>query len=826
MTTLPRQSELCKPDRPRVACAHCGLDVPPALIEPDDTHQFCCSACRTVFEAINACGLDEYYALRDRLGADGAPAVSGTPSDLEVFDDARFLERHAAQRPDGSCQIDLLLEGVHCAACMWLIERLPRIVDGVLEARLDLGRSVVSVAWDPARAPLSRVARGLLQFGYRPHPLTSSEASRARTRQDREYLVRIGVAGACAGNVMLLAFALYSGHFTGIAEPYHTLFRLLSAGLGVLSIAWPGSVFFRGAVAAIRARAWHLDMPIALALGVGAGVGAINAVRGSGEIYFDSLTMLVFLLLMGRWMQIRQQRQAIDSIELLYALTPSVAHEVAGDDTRDVPADTLEPGTIVEIRAHESAPVDGIVIAGASAVDASILTGESRPVRLDRGDDIAAGSVVLSAPLRVRVTATGRQTRLGRMLATVEELSRRRLPVIGAADRIAGPFVCTVLVLAAVTLALWWSTGIETAADRAIALLIVACPCAVGLATPLASTVAIGRLARRGLLVKGGDVLEALSRRGTMIVDKTGTLTEGKFTVLDWVGDQAVRPLVAAAERGSSHPIAVALAGDQDTPGGAVEAVEQHTGLGLVATVDGTPLVIGSPAFVASRVADVPAWARDAVAAASAEAHTPVVVAAAGAVRAVAVLGDRVRRDAPAAMARLRADGWRLVLASGDQPEVARAVGSMLGVTDARGGMSPEDKRELVESVRASGPVVMLGDGVNDAPALAGADVGIAVHGGAEASMTAADAYVQSPGLTPVLDLLDASRRTVRTIRRALAVAVTYNATASVLAMAGFVGPIAAAIIMPVTSATVVAIAIRARTFRDEPTRRQPARTP
>jgi Cu2+-exporting ATPase len=844
-----------------VACDHCGLTVPRGELEPGAERQFCCGACRAVFGVIHACGLDGYYRLRKATEESLTPARAAAGSRDRVsegslryaeFDDPAFARLHTRQGAAGLSEAELHLEGVHCAACVWLVEKLPMILPGVAQSRLEFRRAIVRLAWDPHATTLSRIGRALESLGYIPHAARGADARESRRREDRRFMIRIAIAGAAAGNVMLLAFALYaaesgsagagSSYSVAMQPLFHHLFRWLSTGIGVLSLAWPGSVFFRGAWAAIRTRTAHLDIPIALGLGAGGLWGAVNTIRGRGEIYFDSLTVLVFLLLVARWVQLRQQRRAADSIELLYSLTPSWARRIdPGGRVHRVPIEALAAGDRVEVLAGDSAPVDGVVLAGASRIDQSLLTGESAPLRVEAGDPVPAGAVNLSAPLTLAVHATGPDTRIGRLMRLVEQCAARRAPIVQLADRLAIAFVVAVTSLAAFTLALWLWLDARHAADHAVAVLIVTCPCALSLATPLALTIAIGRCARRGILIKGGDVLERLSRAGVMYLDKTGTITTGSMTVVRWTGDESVKPLAAALESASSHPIALAI--HQALTDGRPRAVraEQRPGSGIAGTVDGRAVAIGSIAFISGLGASVPAWAHDEVRACAALALTPVCIAAEGVVTAIAGVGDPIRPDAATAIAGLRAHGWDVRILSGDHPGVVAAVGRQLGLDPVacRGGASPEDKLRAVQGrsaplltsdsarampLSARRPVVMVGDGVNDAAALSAADVGIAVHGGAEASLAAADLYLSTPGLEPIVALTGAARRTLGAIRRCIAISLLYNAAAASLAVGGFINPIAAAVIMPASSFTVLAIVYRARTFtRIGPTRGRPA---
>lgn len=817
--TIPSEPE----HQPDVPCAHCGLPVPLGLIDETQDEQFCCNGCRTVYRVIHGCGLDRFYKLRGATDAEVTPAQI-TDRQYGEFDDPVFRDLYIEQSSDETFVTELYLEGVHCAACVWLVEKLPKVLPGVVEARLDMRRSLVRIQWDAQQVSLSRIARMLDSLGYPPHPARDKRARELRRKEDHRFLIRIGVAAVCAGNVMTLAFALYGGVFTGIETQYSNLFRWSSMVFGLIALVWPGNLFFRGAWAALRTRTAHLDLPIALGLMAGGIAGTVNAMLGRGEIYFDSLTVLVFLLLVGRWIQRRQQRWASDSIELLFTLTPTSARRVDGDRTTDVPIEAIGPGDVVEVRAGESVPTDGIVLDGRSSVDQSLLTGESRPIAVATGDTVHAGVVNVAACLRVRVEAIGEHTRVGKLMRLVEECSLSKAPIVQLADRVAGWFVTVVLALAATTLGVWLWFDPSQAVDNAVALLIVTCPCALGLATPLAVTVAVGRAARRGILVKGGEVLELLAERGTILLDKTGTITAGRTTVLSWVGDEQTKPLVAALEAHSAHPIAAALVAALNSeeraavwPTPMVTDVQQMPEGGLIGNVDGRNLAVGSSRFVRSRGVPIPPDILAAEREAVARGLSPVLVTVDNRCVAAVGLGDPIRDDVRGALDEIKTLGWEVHILSGDHPEVVEAVGRELGIPDQRalGNATPENKVDYVGTAIREGRVVMVGDGVNDAAALSAATVGIAVHGGAEASLSAADVYLNKPGVAPIVDLVRAAGRTLRTIRRSLAVSLCYNAIAASLAVCGVIGPLVAAILMPISSFTVLALAYASPTFGD-----------
>lgn len=797
----------------RLCCTHCALDVPRALVEPGAARQFCCTGCRTAYSLLHAHGLDQFYAFRERR----ATPVPQTRRSYEEYDHPAFTALHVQPAADGLSRMELYLEGIHCASCVWLVERVPLLVPGVVRAELDVRRSRAIVEWDAQATPLSAVARTLATLGYAPHPFRGVARDSVRRAEDRRMLTRIGVAGAIAGNVMLFALALYSGEVAWM-DPAHTrFFRWLSMLLTLPALIWPGRVFFTGAIAALRTRTLHMDLPIAIALAAGFVRGAINTVTDQGPVYFDGLAILVFALLVGRFLQQRGQRLAADSAELLYALTPANARLVHGDGSlHEMPTSAVLPGMLLDVRAGETFAADGVLESGDTTVNAALLTGESRPARALQGDAVFAGTLNVSAPVRIRVTESGESSRVARLLQQVETSSSRRAPVVLAANRVAGVFVAVVLSVALITWGVKLWRGSTSALDDVIALLVVTCPCALALATPLAVTVSVGRAARGGVLVKGGDALELLAKPGVLVLDKTGTLTEGHSTLVSWVGEAWAQPLVLSLEAGSSHVIADGFR--RAWPHVAMHPVEgaHHVvGGGLGGRVLGHEVLVGSPAFVRSMAAAGTPLLEQQIAAVDAS-LTPVLVSVDGVIVAAAGIGDRIRDDALRTLTALRARGWRTVMASGDARDVAGAVGRTLGFApqEVHSELLPEGKLALVqELVRRGEGVVMVGDGVNDAAAIAAATVGVGVHGGAEACLANADVFLARPGLAPLLDLIEGAERTVRVIRRNFAFSLGYNAIGASLAIASLLTPLVAAILMPLSSLTVVIASWRSRTF-------------
>ena len=774
---------------PAPGCAHCGLPIPAGR---DDA--FCCAGCEIVYGVIAEHGLDRYYALRETR----APARTTTRSYAELDDPA--FDRVHVKHDDDVARTAFYLEDLRCTACVWLVETAPQCVPGLREVRVDIGRGRADIAWDDTVA-LSTIARHFDRIGHAVHPYRGLDRDKQRRREDRALLVKLGVAGAAVGNLMLLAIALYAGMFGGMNRDDATFFRYASMAVAVPALGFAATPFFRTALGALRAHRLHLDLPLSIGIVAGLVWGTANVLRGVGEIYFDSLAMLVFLLLVARWIVLRHQRRASSAAELLLALTPSRARRADGTE---VPVEAIVAGDRLSVHAGETIPVDGVIASGASSIDAGLLTGESRPVDVGAGHRVHAGTVNLAAPIEIEVVAAGEATRVGKLVATIEAMSARKAPIERFVDRVAGKFVAVVTIAAAITAVFSF--------ENAMALLVVTCPCALALATPLAVTVALGRAARRGILIKGADALERLATPGTMFLDKTGTLTEGKLAVTSWSGDVDAAALAAAAEAGSNHPIARAVCryAEARTP---ARDVREELGGGVAATVGMHRVLVGSPVWIAKRCAlhpSVALW----IGVIADRGETPIAIAVDGTVVAVAGLSDPIRPDAAAAIRRLEAMGWDVQLLSGDDPRVVDRVGAQLGVRARHGGITPEEKLARVTHARALGPVVMVGDGVNDAAAMAAATTSIAVSGAAEIAIETADVYLRAPSIGAIADTARGGRDTLATIKRSLRFSLVYNVLAGLLAITGIIHPLIAALFMPLSSGAVLANSLRSKAFK------------
>ncbi len=818
------------PPAPSTPCAHCGLPIGKTPVGTDP--YYCCRGCETVYRVLVAGGLaDTYY----RLNEISPNVVEACPAPekpdallLAELDTAEFVDGYTKLQAGGTRSTQLYLGGVHCAACVWLVERLPSQLPGVTLARLDLPRALLYVEWDPDRTSLSVIGRWLAGTGYPVQPRVRARSD-AAIQDEKRMLVRVGVCWALAGNVMLIAFALYSGLAAEQNSSLRTAAVWLSMLLTIPAILYGGSIFFRRAWASIRI-AWkqrsirhlHMDTPISIGIIAGFMDSAWSTVTGRGEIWFDSITVLIAALLTARWIQLRSRRIAGDAADQLLALLPTMARGIFPDgERRIVRSNEIDPGVPVEVESGEIIPVDGVLARGSTYVNNAVLTGESNPVFVAEGDSVWAGTTNISEKIELSTRARGNETRIGRLLSWISEQHSTTAPVSRLTMQLSGYFVITVLGLAAVTFAIWAGAGWDLALRHTVALLVITCPCALGMATPLALAIGSGRAARRGIFIKNQAAIELLTRVDTIVLDKTGTLTEGNSSIVDRWGSEEAIPLAAVLEHESHHPVARAIR-REISPSSAVfeqrpDDVEEHAGEGIEGTVDGHLILVGKMSWIRRRGVDITAEAEAREHEFASRGATPVVIVRDARLIGILAVSDRIQQDAAHVVDVFRRSGRAVFLCTGDHEEVAVHVATRTGIgqDSILSRASPDDKLEMVRNLQQDGHwVAMIGDGINDTSALQQADVGIAVEGSATAGQVAADIYITARGIGSVLRLFDGTLRIMTVIRRNLGLSLVYNTAGAAVAMAGWITPLVAAVAMPLSSLTVVVLSIVQKSFQ------------
>jgi Cu2+-exporting ATPase len=728
------------------------------------------------------------------------PEQRGAP-DGPVADPTAFVRRDA----DGLCYLDLMAENIHCADCIRKIEGRLLSLPGVSAARVNLSLRRIAVAWREGEvAPLALV-EAVTQLGYPVAPFDPGLLDERTRAADRELLRCLGVAGFAAGNVMLLSVSVWAGNAADMDPATRDLFHWISALIALPAVAYAGRPFFRSAWAALKSRALNMDVPISLGILLASGMSLVETMHGATHAYFDAAVSLLFFLLCGRYLDRQARAKARSAAEHLLVLTAVAATVIEPDGRRRaVPVRELRPGMRVAAAAGDRIPGDGRVVAGRSELDNSLLTGETMPVAAGPGDKAYAGALNLTAPLEIEVAAAGEDTFLAGIARLMSAAEQGRARYVRLADRIARLYAPVVHLLAGATFLGWLvlsNIGLRGALMTAVAVLIITCPCALALAVPVVQVVATGLLLRRGVLVKSADALEKLASVDTVVFDKTGTLTEGRPLLVDGATIPPARLQLAAALAGASrHPLAQALAAAAGPSVPHASDIREFPGAGLSGRVGGRWVKLGSRRFCG--LADAPAD----------DGRMEIWLTAEGEAPQRFAFADRPRADAAEVVAGLKRQGYRLALLSGDRPAVVARIAEALGIEDWQAGCLPQDKVAVLEALAKSGAkVLMVGDGLNDAPALAAGFVSMSPASAAAVSQTAADLLFQGARLAPVALALGVSRRAARLVKQNFALAVAYNLGAVPIAIAGLATPLIAAAAMSSSSLLVTANALRLR---------------
>ncbi|WP_312381655.1 heavy metal translocating P-type ATPase [Stutzerimonas balearica] len=789
-------------------CYHCGLPVPAGshfhARVLGEVRQLCCPGCQAVAEAIVKGGLESYYQHRSdaAINPEALPKVLG--EELALYDRADVQQPFVRHEGD-LASTSLMIEGISCAACGWLIERHVRNLAGVAEASLNLSNHRLQVRWSDTALPLSELLAELRRIGYAAHPYQADQAAERLASENRRSLRQLGVAGLLWMQVMMATMATWPEFNIDLSAGMDSILRWTALLLTTPIVFYCCTDFFKGALRDLRTRHLTMDVSVSLAIAGAYLAGIWSTITGHGELYFDAVGMFALFLLAGRYLERRaRERTAAATAQLVNLLPASCLRLDAAGQSERVLLSELKLGDRVLVQPGGLIPADGRILSGQSSVDESVLTGEYLPLPRAPGDAVTAGTLNVEGPLTVAVDALGDDTRLSAIVRLLERAQSDKPKLAEIADRVSQWFLVIVLLAAAVVGLVWWYIDPQRAFWIVLALLVATCPCALSLATPTALTTATGTLHKLGLLLTRGHVLEGLNHIDTVVFDKTGTLTEGRLTLT------AVHPLgsedadrclalAAALENRSEHPIARAF-GRAPQPADIVDSVP---GLGLEGRVGGRQLRIGQASFVAALYAgEAPPIPGD-------QGQWLLLADTTGPL-AWFVLDDRLRDDALALLAACRKRGWKTLLLSGDSSPMVGRIAEELGIDEARGGLTPADKLVRLQAMQAAGArVLMLGDGVNDVPVLAAADISIAMGSATDLAKTSADAVLLSNRLQSLVSAFQVARRSRRIIIENLAWASLYNGLILPFAAVGWVTPLWAALGMSASSLLVVLNALR-----------------
>ena len=804
-------------------CFHCGNPLPPGahyrVDLPDTRCNTCCRGCQAVARMIVSSGNAAYYRHRTSLPSTAAaPAADEILQQLRLYDLPEIQQSFVKPGEGDIREAALILEGIVCAACIWLNERHIAQLPGVVAVEINFATHRARVRWDNSRIQLSDILHAVRDIGYAAYPFDADRQEDVFRRERAAAQRRLAIAGLGMMQVMMYAIPAYLADPGSMTWDIQALMRWASLMLTlpvVFYSAWP---FFQGAWRDLKRRSLGMDVPVALGVGAAFAASVWATLAHSGEVYFDSVTMFVFFLLTGRYLEMGARRKSAAALETLAKLIPAVANRYADyparQETQSVPVTQLAAGDTLLVKPGEAIPADGIVLTGSSAADESLLTGEARALPKVAGDRLVGGAINVTGPLVMRVEKVGADTVLSGILRLLDRAQAEKPRIALLADRFAAWFVFVLLLIAAAVALAWYWVEPARAFWITVSVLVVTCPCALGLATPAALTAAAGRLTGMGLLATRGHALETLARVTHVVFDKTGTLTYGRLTLLDTLplGEASAahcRALASALEGVSEHPIAHAL---HDPAAHSLQshAITNLPGCGLEGMLEGRRLRLGRPDFVAQlhgRPLPVHLEFRDNL--------TMVALGDEHGWLGVFLLGDQLRPDAVRAVVRLKKLGVEVSLLSGDGNATVAHVAGQLGIEHYAGRLMPEDKLARMRALQNSGQIVaMVGDGINDAPVLAVAQVSIAMGQGSDVAQASADMVMMNGQLERLADAIVLARRTAGIIRQNLAWAAVYNLAAIPAAALGFVTPWMAGIGMSLSSLLVVLNALRLSRMR------------
>ncbi|WP_188151818.1 heavy metal translocating P-type ATPase [Teredinibacter waterburyi] len=816
-------------------CFHCGLKVTVSTeltLELDGTTKsFCCYGCLAVAEVISAGGLEGYYRYRDSLASRPAEPANTRLSLFQSYDLNEVQQQFVSSDDSGFCTARLQVQGISCAACAWLIEHHLEAVDGVMSVRVNVTTRQVLLKWDPARQLLSHLFMALARIGYDPQPERPDLQNQLRRTEAQQSLLRLGVAGIGMMQVGMVAVALYAGALQGMSDTWLVLLRWVSFLVATPVVFFSASPFFKSAWRAVKAKHLNMDVPVSIAIALAYSVSAWATISRSGDVYFDSVSMFTFFLLLGRYLEMRARHSNIFASENLRQLLPlSVQRldEVSSEESLDdgnvvdinsakrtahcIPLSAVKPGDVIYLAAGEVVPADGELISELAYLDESLLTGESLQQQKQSGDFLAAGTLNCATSIEFRVVAVGDATQLAAVEQLVEQAALQKPRRQAIADRIAGHFVAAVLIIASLTGAAWWWLEPARALWVVLSVLVVTCPCALSLATPTALTAGLSRARRLGLLVANADSLENLNQVQHVAFDKTGTLTCGELRIVGWrlFGTTEASAeqvdywldIIAALESHTRHPIAAAFVGrEQCYSAKQVEVVE---GEGVGGRVNHADYRFGRMAYVLdSKTGEAPtaeglwqllAIKRDAV-------FEPILWVE---------FADEIRSSASAAVTELQAMGKTVSVVSGDRRTVVKVIAGQLGIANIYSEQRPQDKLQWLQQHQQAGDnILMVGDGINDVPVLSGANVSMAMGAATKLAQASADCILLNGNLGVIPAAMTLSQRVRKVIRQNLAWALIYNGVALPLAVTGVLPPYLAAVGMSFSSLIVVVNAMR-----------------
>ncbi|AFL69193.1 heavy metal translocating P-type ATPase [Sulfurospirillum barnesii] len=793
-------------------CDHCHLEYDTSILL-EDVHFnppkfFCCKGCQGIYHLLQEEGLENFY---EKMGETTLVPPKAHLEESVRFDLEGFVSKYVKQTPEGLSEISLIIEGIHCSACVWLNEKVISKQEGVVEVSINYSNHKAKIVWDSSLTKLSKIIEAIRSIGYNAYPYDPKGGEERANALRREYYSKLLVGVFATMNVMWIAIAQYAGYFTGMQENVKNILNFAGFVLATPTLFYTGSVYFKGAYYGLKNRYITMDFLVATGATLAYSFSIYAMFSKSAEVYFDSVTMIVTFVFAGKYLEVLSKKKAVDTLDAYGGVLPTEVLVIQGNEKALVRVESVGVGDVIEVKAGDKIVIDGLITQGEGSFDLSHLSGESEPVLLKKGDKLLSGALCLDSVIRYEASSTFSSSMLTRLVALLEDALSKKPHIEKFANQLSGYFSRTILFLALCTWTFWYfqSGSFETALIVAISVIVIACPCALSLATPVATLVGLGLAAKRGILFKEAGFLESMAKCDTLILDKTGTITKGKPDVVEMKTLKIVDfSLIYALANASNHPISQGVVRfikerEELLHVKALEQIKSFEAKGLSAVYEGHVLLGGNAKMMQEAGIEI-------VLEEQFDALSHYFFAIDGELVAIFGLKDSLKEGAKESIDALRALGLEIIMLSGDHQRVSETIAKEVGITTFKAGLLPDEKASYIETLRQqTKKVVMAGDGINDTLALSQSEIAIAMGSGADVAVEVSDIILTNDSMKSLHDAFVISRMSLKVIKENLAFSLLYNVVTIPLAMSGHVIPLIAALSMSLSSLVVVGNSMR-----------------
>ena len=788
----------------KVVCDHCKLEFDEKVMIEDEAFgekkYFCCKGCQGIYHLLRSEGLDDFY---EKVGNAKLEPPKDINDDLHKFDLEGFKKKYITEKA-GLYEINLIIEGIHCSACVWLNEKVLHQTEGIIEANINYTNNKAKIVWDPDTIKLSQIIQKIRSIGYNGYPYDPKIQEEKANKARRDYYSRLLVAIFATMNIMWIAIAQYTGYFTGMRSDMKNVLNIAEFVLATPTLFYTGWIYFKGAYFGLKNRFINMDVLVATGATLAYIYSIYAMVTGNGEVYFDSVTMIVTFVFVGKYLEVLSKKSAVDSIDSILGSIPTEVLVVFKNEKVLVPIEEIKEGDIIELKPGDKVVIDGIIISGEGNFDLSSLTGESVPVYKKEGDEVISGSVVLDSVIRYKAIKEYAASMLCTIATLLDESIVKKPQIEKLADKISGYFSLTILSLSLVTFLFWYlylDSGFEKALIVAISVIVIACPCALGLATPMATLIGIGVASKKGILFKEASFLESMAKSDTLVLDKTGTITEGKPKVIKFDKvEEFDTDILYSLVKSSKHPISQAIAkyleqNNKKIKELELEDIKNIEARGVSAKLDNKKVFGGNVRLIKDMGIEFKTEYK----------NTLFIFAIDNKIKALIELEDTPKDGARETIREIKKMGLKTIMLTGDNENVARKVAKEVGIDEVHHSLFPKDKANIIEKLQHQGKIViMAGDGINDVLALSLSNVAVSMGSGAEVSVEVSDVVLLNDDIVSLKDAIKLSKKVYLSIKENLALSAIYNAITIPLAMMGYVIPLVAALSMSLSSLLVV----------------------